>query len=90
MIKLLPRFKNDQELVQKRLIGFSNAGKVMEINVKVGDDVIKGQTLLVMEAMKMNQSISSDQDGIVEEIYVNEGDQLETGTSLLLVKPSDE
>ena len=62
----------------------------MEINVKVGDDVIKGQTLLVMEAMKMNQSISSDQDGIVEEIYVNEGDQLETGTSLLLVKSSDE
>ena len=40
--------------------------------------------------MKMNQSISSDQDGIVEEIYVNEGEQLETGTSLLLVKSSDE
>jgi len=62
----------------------------MEINVKVGDDVIKGQTLLVMEAMKMNHSISSNQDGIVEEIYVQEGDQLETGTSLLFIKSGDE
>ena len=90
LIELLPRFKNDQELVQKGSLVSPMPGKVMEINVKVGDDVIKGQTLLVMEAMKMNQSISSDQDGIVEEIYVNEGDQLETGTSLLLVKSSDE
>jgi len=43
-----------------------------------------------MEAMKMNHSISSDRDGIVKEIYVNKGDQLETGTSLLLLKSDDE
>jgi len=65
-------------------------GKVTEMNVKVGDNITKGQKLLVMEAMKMNHSISSDRDGIVKEIYVNKGDQLETGTSLLLLKSDDE
>ena len=65
-------------------------GKVTEMNVKVGDNITKGQKLLVMEAMKMNHSISSDRDGIVKEIYINKGDQLETGTSLLLLKSDDE
>ena len=65
-------------------------GKVTDMNVKVGDNITKGQKLLVMEAMKMNHSISSDRDGIVKEIYVNKGDQLETGTSLLLLKSDDE
>jgi biotin carboxyl carrier protein len=60
------------------------------MNVKVGDSVTKGQKLLVMEAMKMNHSISSDRDGVIEEIYVNKGDQLETGTSLLFLKSDDE
>ena len=48
------------------------------------------QKARVMEAMKMNHSISSNQDGIVEEIYVQEGDQLDTGTSLLYIKSADE
>ncbi|GIS40333.1 MAG: hypothetical protein Ct9H90mP13_01790 [Pseudomonadota bacterium] len=58
--------------------------------MKTGDKVEKGQNLLVKEAMKMNHSILSNQDGIVEEIYVQEGDQLETGTSLLFIKSGDE
>tara|TARA_B100000959_G_scaffold268347_1_gene312946 strand:- start:5102 stop:7036 length:1935 start_codon:yes stop_codon:yes gene_type:complete len=90
LIRLIPRFKNDQELIQKGSLVSPMPGKVTEINVNIGDSVSKGQKLLVMEAMKMNHSISSDQDGIVEEIYVNQGDQLETGTSLLLLKSDDE
>ncbi len=90
LLKLIPRFKNEQELTQKGSLVSPMPGKVTEINVKKGDKVEKGQNLLVMEAMKMNHSISSNQDGIVEEIYVQEGDQLETGTSLLFIKSSDE
>ena len=90
LIKLIPRFKNEQELIQKGSLVSPMPGKVTEINVKTGDKVEKGQNLLVMEAMKMNHSISSNQDGIVEEIYVQEGDQLDTGTSLLYIKSADE
>ena len=90
LIKLLPRFKNEQDLIQKGSLISPMPGKVTEMNVKVGDNITKGQKLLVMEAMKMNHSISSDRDGIVKEIYVNIGDQLETGTSLLLLKSDDE
>ena len=90
LIKLLPRFKNEQDLIHKGSLTSPMPGKVTEMNVKVGDNITKGQKLLVMEAMKMNHSISSDRDGIVKEIYVNKGDQLETGTSLLLLKSDDE
>ena len=90
LIKLIPRFKNEQELTQKGSLVSPMPGKVTEMNVKVGDSVTKGQKLLVMEAMKMNHSISSDRDGVIEEIYVNKGDQLETGTSLLFLKSDDE
>ena len=90
LIKLLPRFKNEQDLIQKGSLTSPMPGKVTEMNVKVGDNITKGQKLLVMEAMKMNHSISSDRDGIVKEIFVNKGDQLETGTSLLLLKSDDE
>ena len=90
LIKLLPRFKNEQDLIQKGSLTSPMPGKVTEMNVKVGDNITKGQKLLVMEAMKMNHSISSDRDGIIKEIYVNKGDQLETGTSLLLLKSDDE
>ena len=90
LIKLLPRFKNEQDLIQKGSLISPMPGKVTEMNVKVGDNITKGQKLLVMEAMKMNHSISSDRDGVVKEIYVNIGDQLETGTSLLLLKSDDE
>ena len=90
LIKLIPRFKNEQELTQKGSLVSPMPGKVTEMNVKVGDSVTKGQKLLVMEAMKMNHSISSDRDGVIEEIYVNKGDQLETGTSLLFMKSEDE
>ncbi len=90
LIKLLPRFKNEQDLIQKGSLVSPMPGKVTEMNVKVGDNITKGQKLLVMEAMKMNHSISSDRDGIIKEIYVNKGDQLETGTSLLLLKSDDE
>ena len=90
LIKLIPRFKNEQELTQKDSLVSPMPGKVTEMNVKVGDSVTKGQKLLVMEAMKMNHSISSDRDGVIEEIYVNKGDQLETGTSLLFMKSEDE
>ncbi len=53
------------------------AGRIVAIKVGAGDEVAKGQVLLVLEAMKMEHEIKAPGDGIVEQIAVAEGDQVE-------------
>lgn len=61
-------------------------GSVVEILVQVGDQVTEGQTLVKLEAMKMEQAISSPRDGVVESIPYGPGDQVEAGAKLLTLK----
>jgi 3-methylcrotonyl-CoA carboxylase alpha subunit len=58
-------------------------GKVVSIAVKVGDSVKAGQSLAVMEAMKMEHTIVAPQDGQVTEILYAPGDQIVEGAALL-------
>lgn len=51
-------------------------GSIFKLNVKVGDAVIKGQTLLVMEAMKMENNIMAEKEGVIKEIKINVGDSV--------------
>lgn len=60
-------------------------GKIVKIHVKVGDQVTKGQSLLVMEAMKMENEIKATQTGVVEKINVSEGQAVESGADLLVI-----
>ena len=64
-------------------------GKVIELRVGVGDAVQAGDTLLVLEAMKMEHPMSAKEDGVVLEVRVSEGDQVESGALLLIVEPAD-
>jgi acetyl/propionyl-CoA carboxylase alpha subunit len=52
-------------------------GQVRSVNVKEGDDVTKGQTLLTMEAMKMEIKIQALMDGKVKSVFVSQGDTVE-------------
>lgn len=61
-------------------------GVILSIDCKVGDVVKKGQKLLVLEAMKMENTIPSDQDGEIVEIKVNKGDSVLEGTDLIIIK----
>ena len=62
-------------------------GKVVSFSVKVGDRVVKGQALAVMDAMKMEHTIASPTDGVVQELLYQPGDQVVEGAELLkLVK----
>ena len=56
-----------------------------EAFVKVGDEVSKGDTLCIIEAMKMMNQIESDVDGIVERILVQSGDPVEYDQALFLI-----
>lgn len=61
-------------------------GKVVKINCKVGDKVVKGQTLLILEAMKMENEIKSGIDGVVKAVHVKAGDALENGVLMMEVE----
>jgi 3-methylcrotonyl-CoA carboxylase alpha subunit len=58
-------------------------GKVVSFAVKAGDKVKAGQALAVMEAMKMEHTISAPQDGTVTELLYAPGDQVADGAELL-------
>lgn len=60
-------------------------GKIISIAVKAGDSVAKGQPLLVMEAMKMEHTISAPADGKVEELFYAVGDQVTEGAELVAI-----
>ena len=58
-------------------------GKVVSFAVKVGDKVKAGQTLAVMEAMKMEHTIAAPKEGEVTELLYAPGDQIAEGAELL-------
>ena len=63
-------------------------GKVIDLRVEVGDPVRAGETLLVLEAMKMEHPMSATEDGVVSEVRVALGEQVESGALLLVVEPA--
>jgi 3-methylcrotonyl-CoA carboxylase alpha subunit len=60
-------------------------GKIIAISVKAGDKVKGGDTLLVMEAMKMEHTITAASDGTVEEVFFQVGDQVADGAELIAI-----
>ena len=53
-------------------------GTIVDVKVKVGDKVTNGTVIAVLEAMKMENDIVSDKDGVVASVNVNKGDAVET------------
>jgi acetyl-CoA carboxylase biotin carboxyl carrier protein len=61
---------------------------VLEVSVAVGDQVSAGQTLLLLESMKMEIPVLAEIDGEVVDIGVLPGDVIQEGDPLLVIKPS--
>ena len=60
-------------------------GVILSIDCKVGDVVKRGQKILVLEAMKMENNINADRDGKIVEIKVNKGDSVLEGADLVVI-----
>jgi len=60
-------------------------GQVRAVNVSEGDTVTKGQTLMVLEAMKMEMKIQAPSDGTVSKLFVKQGDTVEREQILIEV-----
>lgn len=87
---LAPKVTKEVEPVQKSVapIGTGNVkinapmpGKILSVKISVGDAVKKGEIILILEAMKMENEIVASQDGIVASI-VSEGQSVESGEVL--------
>lgn len=61
------------------------AGKVLDVKVNVGDVVKKGQTVAIIEAMKLENEIQSGFDGKVVEIKAAKGSQVKNGDALIIL-----
>ena len=61
-------------------------GVILDIKVNVGDAVKKGQTIIILEAMKMENNIKADKDGKITAINVNKGDSGLEGTDLVIIE----
>lgn len=61
-------------------------GVILDVKVNVGDTVKRGQTVLILEAMKMENNINADKDGKVTAINVKQGDSVLEGTDLVVIE----
>lgn len=60
-------------------------GKVIDVKVKIGDSVKKGQEVLVLEAMKMHNPVMAPCDGVVKVLNVKAGDPVQAGMQLITI-----
>lgn len=80
---------SDREKIEKKEKGSAEPiiaplpGTIIDVMVKPGDVVKKGQVLLVMEAMKMENKIQSDKDGVVESVKITPGSNVLQGDVLI-------
>jgi pyruvate carboxylase len=70
-----------------RHVGASMPGMVVSVAVRPGDHVVKGQKLLMLEAMKMQATVVAEHEGNIEEVLVKPGSQVEAGDLLLRFAP---
>ena len=84
---LSPTHKNNFHEIKAPMIGtfYQAPEPTVEAFVKVGDPVSEGDTLCIIEAMKMMNKIDSDVDGIIERILVQNGDPVEYDQVLFLI-----
>jgi biotin carboxyl carrier protein len=74
---------NNNNVAHTKDIGAPMPGLILDVVVKEGDEVVKGDKLLVLEAMKMENIIKSPGSGKVKSIVVSKGDSVDSGQKLI-------
>jgi len=64
-------------------------GKVVQVMVAVGDKVVRGQALMILEAMKMEHTIIAPKAGVMSKVHFSAGDQVLEGAALLAMEAED-
>ena len=65
---------------------FRSPGSILDIKVNVGDTIKKGQVVLILEAMKMENEIMASQDGKISSINTTKGSTVNSGDLLFTIE----
>ena len=85
LFKILPKFNINQEEAIKGGLTAPMPGKVVEIKIKKGSNIKKGDTLVILEAMKMEHKVLAPDNGKIKEVLIKENDQVENGQTLVVL-----
>ena len=86
LIKIQNRFPTTEKEKEKGACIAPMPSQVIEILVKVNDEVKEGDPLAILSSMKMENTICAEEDGIIEEIFTKEEANIEAGFTLLKIK----
>ena len=83
---VLPRFPEPDSVVEQGSLLAPMPGSVIRLGAGLGDTVTAGQPLVWLEAMKMEHTITAPADGVLTQLTVSVGQQVEVGTVLARVE----
>jgi 3-methylcrotonyl-CoA carboxylase alpha subunit len=82
----LKRKRREDEMGGVGVVTAMMPGRIVRVFVSMGDRVLKGGGLLVLEAMKMQNEIQAPADGLVAQVFVQAGDTVEGGAELVRIE----
>jgi acetyl/propionyl-CoA carboxylase alpha subunit len=85
---VVPRFPDPSEMIAAGSLVAPMPGAVVRVLAEAGATVVKGQPILVLEAMKMEHTVASPADGTLSEVAVTAGQQVDAGSVLAVVEDS--
>lgn len=85
LFTILPRFTLPGSEAQAGGLIAPMPGKVVDLKVKTGSKVKKGDTLVILEAMKMEHQVKATEDGKITKVLIKKDDQLENGALLMVL-----
>jgi propionyl-CoA carboxylase alpha chain len=88
--EVLPEFVDPADVVAEGSLLAPMPAAVVSVAVESGQQVAKGDVVVVLEAMKMQHTITAPTDGVVSELDVSAGAQVESGTVLAVITPEGE
>ncbi len=78
----MPFIRRTVDMSSKKVIVSPITGKVLDILVKPGDKVSRGEVIAVIESMKIRNEIASDKDGVIKRLFINVGQVLRKGEKI--------
>ena len=85
LFNVLPKFEVKDSGTIEGGLNAPMPGKVVEVQIKKGSSVKKGDTLIILEAMKMEHKVSDLSSGKIKNILVSKGEQVENGQTLVVL-----
>jgi propionyl-CoA carboxylase alpha chain len=86
----VPTFVDPADVVAEGSLLAPMPASVVSVAVEAGHQVAKGDTIVVLEAMKMQHTIAAPLDGVVSELAVSAGQQVESGTVLAVIESEEQ